>query len=156
MPVATDIVDVHAAQTPLGATPGDVDNGVPAAILSGLSRSTHNRTLPTLLLYTETGLRIYDELTTKAAEYYLFGAEEGVLKERGGEIIRAMHPRGCVEGESIVELGAGQVISPPPSPPPHTHASCPTLSVSAVCWDCLCPQPAFLDWDAIPLMNRYQ
>ena len=105
-PAATDIIDVHSTGT------GDVDNGVPAAIVSGLSKPTHQRTLPTLLLYTETGLRIYDELTTKAEEYYLFSAEEEILKKHGDEIIRAMHPRGCFEGESVVELGAGQVISP--------------------------------------------
>lgn len=111
---ATDIIDVHSTST------GDVDNGVPAAILSGLSKPTHQRTLPTLLLYTETGLRIYDELITKAAEYYLFAAEEEILKKHRDEIIQAMHPRGCFEGESVVELGAGQVISPiipPPSTP---------------------------------------
>ena len=111
MPVATDIIDVHT-QTLLGENSGDVDNGVPAAIISGLSRPAHRRTLPTLLLYTETGLRIYDELTTKATEYYLFGAEEDILKKHGHEIIRAMHSRGCIEGESVVELGAGQVNLP--------------------------------------------
>jgi len=104
--VATDIIDVHSTSS------GGVGNDVPAAILSGLSKPAHQRTLPTLLLYTETGLRIYDELTTKAAEYYLFGAEEEILKKHGDGIIRAMHPRGCFEGESVVELGAGQVISP--------------------------------------------
>jgi len=117
MPIATYIVDVHT-QTPLGASSGDVDNGVPAAIISGLSKPAHQRTLPTLLLYTETGLRIYDELTTKATEYYLFGAEEDILKNHGDEIIQAMHSRGCVEGESVVELGAGQVHLPPL---PHFH-----------------------------------
>lgn len=111
MPIATDIIDVHT-QTLLGASSGDVDNGVPAAIISGLSRPAHHRILPTLLLYTETGLRIYDELTTKATEYYLFGAEEDILKNHGDEIIRAMHSRGCIEGESVVELGAGQVHLP--------------------------------------------
>lgn len=107
---AMDIIDVRN-QNPLGTSPGDVDNGVPAAIVSGLSKPTHQRTLPTLLLYTETGLRIYDELTVKATEYYLFGAEEEILKHHGDEIIQAMHSRGCVEGESVVELGAGQVVS---------------------------------------------
>lgn len=102
----TDIIDVRSTSS------GDVGNDVPAAVVCGLSKPAHQRTLPTLLLYTETGLRIYDELTTKATEYYLFGAEEEILKEHGDEIIRAMHPRGCFEGESVVELGAGQVISP--------------------------------------------
>ena len=102
----TDIIDVHSTSS------GDVGNDVPAAIVCGLSKPAHQRTLPTLLLYTETGLRIYDELTTKATEYYLFSAEEEILKKHGDEIIQAMHPRGCFEGESAVELGAGKVISP--------------------------------------------
>jgi len=107
----TDIIDVHT-QSPPGTGSGDGDS---VAILSGLSKPTHQRTLPTLLLYTETGLRIYDELTTKAADYYLFAAEEEILKKHGDDIIRAMHPRGCSVGESVVELGAGQVVSPIPS-----------------------------------------
>jgi len=111
MPFATDIIDVRT-QNPRGAGSGDVGNNAPVAIVSGLSKPTHQRTLPTLLLYTEAGLRIYDELTIKVAEYYLFGAEEEILKKHGDEIVRAMHSRGCVEGESVVELGAGQVISP--------------------------------------------
>ncbi|KAF9645796.1 DUF323 domain-containing protein [Thelephora ganbajun] len=107
MSSATDIIDVRA-QSPCGTNFGDGDNGIPAVIISGLSKPTHQRTLPTLLLYSETGLRIYDELTTKAAEYYLFAAEEEILKKHGDEIIRAMHSRGFVESESVVELGAGQ------------------------------------------------
>ena len=122
----TDIIDVRT-QNPQGTSSGDVDNGVPAAIVSGLSRPAHQRNLPTLLLYSETGLRFYDELTTKAADYYPFGAEEGILKKHGEEIVRTMHSRGCVEGESVVELGAGQVISPMPSlsaPQTSTRADC--------------------------------
>lgn len=119
MPFATDIIDVHI-QNLSDASTGDADNGVAAAIASGLSKPAHQRTLPTLLLYTETGLKIYDELTTKATEYYLFGAEEEILKKHGNEIIQAMHSRGCIEGESVVELGAGCVISPPP-PSPLSH-----------------------------------
>lgn len=107
MPLATDIIDVHT-QDPSGVIS---DNGVTDAVLSGLSKPTHQRTLPTLLLYTETGLRTYDELTTKATEYYLFGAEEEILRKHADEIIQAMHSRGgCIEGESVVELGAGQVL----------------------------------------------
>ena len=109
MPFATDIIDVRS---PLRASSGDVDNSVPATIISGLSKPAHQRILPQLLLYSETGLRIFDELTTKAPEYYLFSAEEEILKKHGNEIVQAMHSRGFVEGESVVELGAGQVISP--------------------------------------------
>lgn len=106
MGFATEIIDVHINNLS-GASTGADDNGVSAAIISGLSKPVHERTLPTLLLYTEAGLKIYDELTARAADYYLFGAEEEILKKHGNEIIRAMHSRGCFEGESVVELGAG-------------------------------------------------
>lgn len=106
MPSAADIIDVRT-RCLSDASSDDADNGVIAAIISGLSKPAHQRTLPTLLLYTETGLRIYDELTTKATEYYLFGAEEEILKKHGDEIVKTMHSRGCIEGESVVELGAG-------------------------------------------------
>jgi hypothetical protein len=117
MPFATDITDVRI-QSNSDENAGGADNGVAAAIISGLSKPAHQRTLPTLLLYTEIGLRIYDELTAKVTEYYLFGAEEEILKKHGDEIIRAMHTRGYTEGESVVELGAGYVISFSPLPPP--------------------------------------
>ena len=123
MPFTTDIIDVHT-RNPLGANSGDADNDVPVTIISGLSNPAHQRTLPQLLLYSETGLRIFDELTTQATEYYLSGAEEDILKSHGDEIVRAMHSRGLIEGESVVELGAGQVISPLSSPSvPRTLAN---------------------------------
>lgn len=103
---ATDIIDVRI-QDPSDTSTADADNGVTAAILSGLSKPAHQRTLPTLLLYTEIGLKTYDELTSNASEYYLFRAEEEILMNHGDEIIRAMHSRGSTEGESVVELGAG-------------------------------------------------
>ena len=111
MPFATDIIDVRLQNLSDEST-SDVGNGVIDAIISGLSKPPHQRTLPTLLLYTETGLKLYDELTSKATEYYLFGAEEDILKRHGDEIIQAMHSRGYVEGESVVELGAGCVLFP--------------------------------------------
>jgi len=100
---AADIIDVRT-QDP---TADDVHSCEVAAIISGLSKPTHQRTLPGLLLYTETGLRLYDDLTTKVAEYYPFVAEDETLKKYGDEIIQYMHPRGFFAGESVVELGAG-------------------------------------------------
>ncbi|KAF8573928.1 hypothetical protein K439DRAFT_1624720 [Ramaria rubella] len=43
-----------------------------AAMLSGLNQPTGKKSLPTLLLYDERGLRLYDAITTDAHEYYLF------------------------------------------------------------------------------------
>jgi uncharacterized SAM-dependent methyltransferase len=77
-------------------------------ITDGLSQPAGCKTLPTLLLYDEHGLRLYDDITTEAPEYYLFAAEEEILKKNADEIVRAMHFGGEVNGEEVVlELGAG-------------------------------------------------
>ena len=79
-------------------------------ILAGLDKAFNQKTLPTLLLYNERGLRLYDDITTEAPEYYLFGAEEEILKHHANEIAQVMHSREdgqILPGEVIVELGAG-------------------------------------------------
>ena len=77
-------------------------------IIKGLQKPQGQRGLPTILLYDEQGLTLFDEITTKVAEYYLFPAEEEVLREHGGEIVRLMHGGGPVrDGEVVLELGAG-------------------------------------------------
>jgi uncharacterized SAM-dependent methyltransferase len=77
-------------------------------ILRGLCQPTGQKTLPTILLYDELGLRLYDDITTKASEYYLFPAEEQILRDHGPSIIRMMHGGSPVHpGEVVLELGAG-------------------------------------------------
>ncbi|KZT64249.1 DUF323 domain-containing protein [Daedalea quercina L-15889] len=79
-------------------------------IVAGLSKHTGEKSLPTMLLYDEHGLRLYDDITTKIPEYYLFAAEEEILKNRADEVVRVMH---AADGdqvktdEVVVELGAG-------------------------------------------------
>ncbi|KIO25639.1 hypothetical protein M407DRAFT_236775 [Tulasnella calospora MUT 4182] len=77
-------------------------------ILAGLSKPSHQRTLPTLLLYDERGLRLYDGLTTHAPEYYLFAAEEQILTDHAKEMVEFMGVQGD-EKAVIVELGAGSL-----------------------------------------------
>jgi L-histidine Nalpha-methyltransferase / hercynylcysteine S-oxide synthase len=80
-------------------------------ILAGLKKPAHQRTLPTLLLYDERGLRLYDEVTSNHHGYYLFPAEEQILTEHGDDIVVMM--KGTKNGERravIVELGAGSVF----------------------------------------------
>ena len=86
------------------------EQDIRSQVIAGLARPTGQKSLPTVLLYNETGLRIYDEITTDADEYYLFGAEESLLKNQGDNIVKAMHSGS--EGklgadEVVVELGAG-------------------------------------------------
>ena len=79
-------------------------------ILRGLSQRTGLKTLPTVLLYDELGLRLYDAITTDAEEYYLFHAEEEILHNHSQAIVRYMHAglgSDCLDHEAIVELGAG-------------------------------------------------
>ncbi len=77
----------------------------------GLSRPTGQKELPTILLYNERGLRLYDDITIGAPEYYLFGAEEQILKEHADDIVRVMHgsTNEVVSEEVVLELGAGYV-----------------------------------------------
>lgn len=61
-----------------------------------------------MLLYDERGLRLYDDITTAAPEYYLFGAEEQILKKHSDDIVQCMHSRGLKQSDEVVlELGAG-------------------------------------------------
>jgi uncharacterized SAM-dependent methyltransferase len=103
MPV-NEIIDVRMRSGNVGD-----ESPVQKDIYDGLSKPLNQKTMPTLLLYNEEGLRIYDEITTGAPEYYLFGAEEHILKERADEIARTMHSRlgDIIEDETVVELGAG-------------------------------------------------
>ncbi|KAG8701502.1 hypothetical protein FRC08_004045 [Ceratobasidium sp. 394] len=95
------ILDVR--ETASGAS---TPSGVIDAIVSGLSKPKGSRTLPTLLLYDERGLRLYDDITTKAPEYYLFGCEEQILADHADDIVKAMDA-GRRDGEVVIELGAG-------------------------------------------------
>lgn len=75
----------------------------------GLSRPLGEKELPTILLYDERGLRLYDDITTGAPEYYLFGAEEQILKDSANDIVKIMHgsTNEVVSDEVVLELGAG-------------------------------------------------
>jgi L-histidine Nalpha-methyltransferase / hercynylcysteine S-oxide synthase len=77
-------------------------------VISGLAQPSHHRTLPTMLLYDERGLRMYDDITTGASEYYLFGAEEQILKDHAKDIVRSMEADiAGADDQVILELGAG-------------------------------------------------
>ncbi|KAF8585097.1 hypothetical protein K439DRAFT_1410265 [Ramaria rubella] len=99
------IVDVRLES---GTTDTTSAASLRAAILSGLNQPTGKKSLPTLILYDERGLRLYDAITTDAHEYYLFPTEEAILKEKGSEIVQVMHgKKGAIDGEVVLELGAG-------------------------------------------------
>ncbi|CAK5262132.1 unnamed protein product [Mycena citricolor] len=86
----------------------DVTGNMAAQVRAGLLGSGPKH-LPTMLLYDERGLRLYDDITTNAPEYYLFGAEEEILKNKSDDIVAAMHrgTGGVFDNEVVLELGAG-------------------------------------------------
>lgn len=86
-----------------------LESAISQQIVDGLMRPAGEKYMPTMLLYDERGLRLYDDITTEASEYYLFGAEEEILKNKADEIVRAMHhgDREVSTDEVVLELGAG-------------------------------------------------
>lgn len=101
------IVDVRQDEP----SANSITESIPQQIIAGLKRPTDHKNLPTLLLYNERGLRLYDDITTEAPEYYLFAAEEEILKAHADDIVQIMHSREgeILPGEVVVELGAGYV-----------------------------------------------
>jgi L-histidine Nalpha-methyltransferase / hercynylcysteine S-oxide synthase len=87
----------------------NTENDIRSQIVCGLTRPAGQKRLPTMLLYDERGLKLYDDITTKAPEYYLFGAEEEILRNHADEIVRAIHHGNTevTENEVVLELGAG-------------------------------------------------
>ena len=59
------------------------------------------RQLPTLLLYDEQGLKLFEDITY-LDEYYLTNAEIEVLESHGSDIIKQVPP-----GTMLIELGSG-------------------------------------------------
>ncbi|KAI0365693.1 DUF323 domain-containing protein [Pilatotrama ljubarskyi] len=130
---AVNILDIHPCEAPLA------DHSIHDQVIQGLSQPVGQKWLPTMLLYDERGLRIYDEITTDAPEYYLFSAEEEILKNKADDIVKVMRA-GVSDGapmeEVVVELGAGalrktslilralsrQVPSPSSTPPINYYA----------------------------------
>lgn len=80
-------------------------------IVRGLSQPAGQKVLPTLLLYDEEGLRIYDEITL-VDDYYPFPVEENLLKRNAHDIIKIMQGRHGGEDDQfsesvVIELGSG-------------------------------------------------
>ena len=106
------ILDVRSAA--FNAFDKDGETASYAQIIDGLSKPVGEKRMPTMLLYDEHGLRLYDDITTRCKEYYLFSAEEDILKRHADEIVRVMH-MGAFKSQghdgrvqsTVVELGAG-------------------------------------------------
>ena len=97
-----------SASTSSSETP-DTADGLRSAVLHGLRAPLGHKSLPTTILYSERGLQLYDDITTCAPEYYLFPAEESILKNNAHNVIDVMcrRPAGTSSKGALLELGAG-------------------------------------------------
>ena len=72
------------------------------AIIDGLNPKQNSmKSIPTIVLYDDVGLQIYDQITY-LEEYYLTNAEIDILKNKADQIIEYIP-----DGSHIIELGAG-------------------------------------------------
>lgn len=91
---AADIVDIRDGGEPLQLAD---------AIRSGLHAPAGSRSLPSLLLWNEQGLKHF-EAVTYTPEYYLTNAEISVLEAYSGEIAKQIK-----DGSILLELGSGNL-----------------------------------------------
>ncbi|ORY18361.1 C-type lectin protein [Clohesyomyces aquaticus] len=92
---ATEIIDIRA---------GPTEFDILKDIKKGLRPDDGGeKTLPTLLLYDEAGLRLFEKITY-LEEYYLTNAEIEVLETYADRIARDVRP-----GSIVVELGSGNL-----------------------------------------------
>lgn len=100
--MSAHIIDVRLNNK---ASNGEVD--IRDEVIKGLSRSAGQKILPQILLYDEEGLRIFNEITTGADDYYIFPAEEKLLKTHAHDIVQVMYGNEDQPLEGVVlELGA--------------------------------------------------
>ncbi|KAF2690520.1 hypothetical protein K458DRAFT_413301 [Lentithecium fluviatile CBS 122367] len=92
---ATEIIDIRIRET---------DFDILQDIKKGLRpKNGDEKTLPTLLLYDEAGLRLFEKITY-LEEYYLTNAEIEVLEAYADRIAEKIQP-----GSVLVELGSGNL-----------------------------------------------
>ena len=65
-----------------------------------------DRTLPTMVLYDEKGLKLFEDITY-LDEYYLTSAEIEVLNKHAADIAKMISP-----GSRLLELGSGYASAP--------------------------------------------
>lgn len=90
---STEIIDIR---------PGPTEFDILQDIKDGLRpEAGGEKTLPTMLLYDEAGLRLFEKITY-VDEYYLTNAEIEVLETYANQIAERIRP-----GSVVVELGSG-------------------------------------------------
>jgi L-histidine Nalpha-methyltransferase / hercynylcysteine S-oxide synthase len=101
---AIDILDIRSYQD--GAQKPEYD--LVDVLVKGLKAPLNEKRFPTILLWDERGLELYDKVTTEAPEYYLFAAESEILREHASEIVQIIQSRLMPNNTQVLlELGAG-------------------------------------------------
>ncbi|TLD17961.1 uncharacterized protein PgNI_01802 [Pyricularia grisea] len=93
-PQPPDIIDIRGVA---------VESNLKGEILSSFLSTPGQRAMPTILLYDQRGLQIFEEITY-LEEYYLTNDEISVLESSASEIARAIP-----DGSMVVELGSGNL-----------------------------------------------
>lgn len=70
-------------------------------IVAGLKKEAGEKTLPTLLLYDDLGLKLFEEITY-LDEYYLTNTEIGILEKYAENMAERIE-----DGGVVIELGSG-------------------------------------------------
>ena len=71
-------------------------------ILDSLDKPTHQKSIPTYILYDTKGLQLFDQITYLEDEYYLTRAELDILDHHANDIADRLQ-----DGSVLFELGAG-------------------------------------------------
>ncbi|KDR74728.1 hypothetical protein GALMADRAFT_99003 [Galerina marginata CBS 339.88] len=93
------ILDIRSKGT--SGIESGLEEAIRAEVSAGLSRGYNDKELPSLLLYDEEGLRLFEEITYQP-DYYLTGVEINLLSKYASQIADAVP-----DGATILELGAG-------------------------------------------------
>lgn len=105
-PIAADAATLSSANI-IDIRSDTVGFELKGEIIKGLHpESGAQKTLPTLLLYDEEGLKLFEEITY-LDEYYLTNQEISVLEEHAAQIAQRI-----ADGALLLELGSGCVSRP--------------------------------------------
>lgn len=77
------------------------DSQIKDDILAGLRNKSGQKTLPTVLIYNERGLKLFEDITY-LDEYYLTNTEIAILEQYATDMAARIE-----DGGIIVELGSG-------------------------------------------------
>ena len=81
-----EIIELHSRND------GIVVSDIPEQIIAGLSEPLGRERISTMLLYDERSLRLYDDITTEVAEYYLFFfCQKEILKTNADDFVQTTY-----------------------------------------------------------------